>query len=63
MKTKVQMASQKKSRGMFCTMGLVEKMLRCAMGSMTPSEALKSSAYMNHAITAPAKPPSISATT
>lgn len=43
------MASQKKSRGMFCTMGLVEKMLRCAMGSMTPSEALKSSAYMNHA--------------
>ena len=64
MKTKVQMASQKKSRGRFCrpSVGLVEKMLRCAMGSTTPSDARNSSAYMNHATTAPAKPPSMSAT-
>ena len=41
--------------------GLVEKMLRWAIGSTTPSEALNSSAYINHAITAPTKPPSISA--
>ena len=31
------------------------------MGSTTPSEALNSSAYINQAITAPTKPPSISA--
>ena len=64
MNTKVQMASQKKSRAKFVPsfVGFVEKMLRWAIGSTTPSEALNSSAYMSQAMQAPAKPPSMSAT-
>ena len=63
MNTKVQIASQKKLRARLVPslVGFVEKMLRCATGSTTPSEALNSSAYMNQAMQAPTKPPSISA--